>query len=238
VPTETLTKKDDEARAPSLPATVRTEQSELRAAARDYAKRVRRFKLNLVAWVLGAILLTALWVFTEWNANGAFERFAHEGNAGDWNPTLWALAVGVWGLVVGIMALRVYFERPVTAAEVDCAVEQLGPRLAARYAATTDEIRRFARRRLEGIRRLKFHVAAWVLGMVVITPLNALIEWQDNGSFERLSSNSQPGSWDPWVLQIGGIWALVIAGLALVVYVDRPKSPGRGNQLGRFRSNG
>ena len=96
---------------------------------------------------------------------------------------------------------------------------------------------RFAdsRRRLEGIRRLRFHVAAWVLGMVVIT-LNALIEWQDNGSFERLSSNSQPGSWDPWVLQIG-IWALVIAGLALVVYVDRPKSPGRGNHLGQFRSS-
>ena len=234
MPTEMPTKKDDEARAPSLPATVPPEQSELRAAARDYAKRVRRFKISLVAWVLGAILLTALWVFTEWNANGAFERFAHEGNAGDWNPTLWALAVGVWGLVVGIMALRVYFERPVTAAEVDCAVEQLGPR----YAATTDEIRRFARRRLEGIRRLKFHVAAWVLGMVVITPLNALIEWQDNGSLERLSSNSQPGSWDPWVLQVGGIWALVIAGLALVVYIDRPKPPGRGNHLGRFRSSG
>ena len=234
MPTEMPTKKDDEARAPSLPATVPPEQSELRAAARDYAKRVRRFKISLVAWVLGAILLTALWVFTEWNANGAFERFAHEGNAGDWNPTLWALAVGVWGLVGGIMALRVYFERPVTAAEVDCAVEQLGPR----YAATTDEIRRFARRRLEGIRRLKFHIAAWVLGMVVITPLNALIEWQDNGSLERLSSNSQPGSWDPWVLQVGGIWALVIAGLALVVYIDRPKPPGRGNHLGRFRSSG
>jgi hypothetical protein len=52
-------------------------------------------------------------------------------------------------------------------------------------------------------------------------PLNVLIEWQDNGGFERLSGNTQPGSWDPWVLEIGGIWALVIAPLALVVYVDR-----------------
>ena len=82
MPTEMLTKKDDEARAPSPTPTVRTEQSELRAAARGYAKRVRRFKINLVAWALGAILLTGLWVFAEWNANGAFERFAHEGNAG------------------------------------------------------------------------------------------------------------------------------------------------------------
>ncbi len=238
MPTEMLTKKDEDARAPSLPATERTEQSEFRAAARDYAKRVRRLKMNLVAWAAGATLVTALWVFTQWNANGAFERFAHEGNAGDWNPTLWALTVGVWGLVVGIIALRVHFERPVTATEVDGAVERLGPRLAAKYEATADEIRAFARRRLEGIRRLKFHVAAWALGMVVITPLNALIEWQDNGGFERLSSNSQPGSWDPWVLQIGGIWALVIAGLALAVYVDRPKSPGRGNHSRRLRSSG
>jgi hypothetical protein len=68
---------------------------------------------------------------------------------------------------------------------------------------------------------LKFHVVAWVLGMVVIAPLKALIERQDNGAFERLSTNSQPGSWDPWVVYVGGIWALVIAGLALVVYIDR-----------------
>jgi hypothetical protein len=204
----------------------------------DYARRVRHFRRSLVAWVIGAILLTALWVFAQWNANGAFERFAHEGNAGDWNPTLWALAVGVWGLVVGIMGLRVHFERPVTATEVDGAVERLGPRLAAKYAVTADELRRFARRRVEGIHRLKFHVAAWALGMLVIAPLNALIEWQDNGSFQRLSSDSQPGSWDPWVLVIGGIWALVIAALALVVFLDRPRSQRRANPLRRLGSSG
>jgi hypothetical protein len=238
VPEKTLTEKDHGPERSSIPATDSTEESEARAAARDYAKRVRRFKLNLFAWVAGAILLTGLWVLAEWSANGAFERFAHEGNAGDWNPTLWALAVGVWGLVVGIMGLRVHFERPVTATEVDSAVERLEPRLAAKYAATADEMRRFARRRLEGIRRLKFHVAAWALGMVVIAPLNALIEWQDNGSFQRLSSNSQPGSWDPWVLQIGGIWALVIAALAIVVYADRPRSQRRGSHLRRLNSSG
>jgi hypothetical protein len=135
------------------------------------------------------------------------------------------------------MALRVYFERPVTITEVDRIVRQLEPHYAAEHAATTDEVRRFVRRRLEGVRRLKFHVAAWVLGMVVITPLNTLIEWQDNGAFERLSRNSQPGSWDPWVLYIGGIWALVIAALALVVYVDRPKKSGRRNGVRRLRSS-
>jgi hypothetical protein len=85
---------------------------------------------------------------------------------------------------------------------------------------------------------LKFHVSAWALGMLVITPLNALIEWQDNGRFERLSSNSRPGSRDPWVLEIGGIWALVIAALAVVVYLDRPKPPGRGSHPRRPDSSG
>jgi hypothetical protein len=35
------------------------------------------------------------------------------------HPSTWALAVGICGLVVGIMALRVHFERPVTAPEIN-----------------------------------------------------------------------------------------------------------------------
>lgn len=66
------------------------------------------------------------------------------------------------------------------------------------------------------MQRLKFHVAAWLLGMVVPTPLWALVEWQDNGSFERWSNNSQPGDWDPWILVVGGIWAFAALGLFAV----------------------
>jgi hypothetical protein len=58
--------------------------------------------------------------------------------------------------------------------------------------------------------------------MIVLTPIWALIEWQDNGGFERWSDNSQPGSWEPWILYVGGIWALVIAVFAMHVYLDRP----------------
>jgi hypothetical protein len=46
------------------------------------------------------------------------------------------------------------------------------------------------------MQRLEFHIAAWLVGMVVLTPLRALIEWQDNGGFERWSDNSRPGDWD------------------------------------------
>jgi hypothetical protein len=167
---------------------------------------VHRLKVHAVAYGLGASLITALWVIAEWN--------------GDWNPTLWATVLGIWGFVVGIMALRVHFERPVTVRDVDLAVDELDSSLTTVY-----ERRSFAYRRIEGLRRLKFHAAAWVFGMAVIVPLNVLIEWQDNGGFERFSRDSQPGSWDPWVIYVGAIWALVVAILAIAVYVRRLRRP-------------
>jgi hypothetical protein len=176
------------------PRTARpTRPDERRMATRRYAARVRRLKLSVVAWGVWTILITTLWVAHEWHANGVFERFGHEGDPGQWNPTLWALGVGVPTLVVGIMALGVYFVRP-----------------------TTDP----AMLRTE---RLKFHVGAWLFGMVVLTPLWALVEWQDNGGFERWSNNSRPGDWDPWILIVGGVWALAVLGLFAVRQVlERP----------------
>lgn len=132
MPTELLTK--DEHRTSQTPAAtaVLMKKEELRAAAGRQVKRVRRLKINVAAWVLGTILFTTLWVLNQWQANGAFERFGHEGDTGQWNPTLWALGVGLWGLGVGIMALRVYFRRPAT--------ETVGrPRARADAAARDDE---------------------------------------------------------------------------------------------------
>lgn len=88
--------------------------------------------------------------------------------------------------------------------------------------APDDEVRAFARKRLEQLRRLKFHIAAFVLGMVVLTPVWALAEWQDNGGFKRWSDNSNPGDWEPWILYVALVWGLVVAIFALRVYFDRP----------------
>jgi hypothetical protein len=208
VRTEML-ENDDRIAAPGPAPTPPAYEEELRELARKHLERVRRLKINVAAWALGTTVLTTLWVQNQWQANGAFERFAHEGNPGDWNPTLWALGVGLWGVVVGIMALRVHFERP----------------------ATDAELQRFTRARLERVRRLKFHVAAWVLGMIVLTPLWALIEWQDNGGFERWSNNSRPGDWEPWILYIGGIWALVIAIFALRLRFSRRTTEGESDRV-------
>ncbi len=64
--------------------------------------------------------------------------------------------------------------------------------------------------------------------MAIITPLWALIEWQDNGGLERFSADGRPGSWEPWVLYAGGIWAGVIAIIAAGVLMGtrRAGAPG------------
>ena len=137
-------------------------------------------KLSAVVWGVWMILSTTLWVAHEWDVNGAFERFGHEGDPGHGTPRCGRSgsasprsSSGSW-----LWACTSCGRPPITV------------------------LRR---------QRLKFHVAAWLFGMVVLTPLWALIEWQDNGGFERWSSNGRPGDWDPLVdLIVGGVWALAI----------------------------
>jgi H+/Cl- antiporter ClcA len=88
---------------------------------------------------------------------------------------------------------------------------------------SADQDREWARHHLERVRRLKLHVAAFVVGMVVLTPVWALTQWQTSGGFERWSTDhSHPGDWEPWILYVALVWGLVVAIAALKVYVDRP----------------
>jgi hypothetical protein len=142
VPAKVLAKREHPAPETAPPTAVSIESEELRAAARRQIQRVRRLTINVAAWAFGTILFTTLWVLTEWQEHGALKSFGHEGEPGQWNPTLWALAVGIWGLVVGIMALRVHFERPATAAEVDRELERLR---SGGWPCLSDRCRRFDR---------------------------------------------------------------------------------------------
>jgi hypothetical protein len=233
VPAKTLARGEERRQTVSPPEGL-TEEG--RAAARQ-AKRVRRLKIHAVAWGVGTIAITGLWVLQQWQSNGAFEHFgSHSGNPGDWNPTLWALAVGIWGLIVGIKALRVHFERPPTEAEIDRELERGQAQMPTRNARAGAEDRRFAWARLERSGRLKFHIAAWALAMIVLTPLWALIEWQDNGGLEHSSGNGQPGDWEPWILYVAGFWALGVAIVALHAYFGPPASDALETQIRRLRS--
>jgi hypothetical protein len=122
VPTEMLTKNERTA-LQTAPATS-LQEDELRAWARKHVERVRRLKRDVAVFVLGMVSLTAVWVLVEWNDNGAFERFSGGNNPGDWEP--WILYVAlIWGFFVGLDALRVYFDRPTTEAEIDRQIERL-----------------------------------------------------------------------------------------------------------------
>jgi hypothetical protein len=238
MPTETLIKT---VRAPSRlpPRVAGLDPYGLRPALLRQARRVHRLKIKIVAFVLGTALIIGLWVIHEWQAHGQFQRFAHESNPGDWNPTLPALSIGIWGLWVGIAALRVHFERPPTTSQIDHEVERLEPLQFRRMTTQAERLaalRHLAREHLERVGRLRFHISAWLLGMIIGIPLSALIEWQDNGTFERIGTDSRPGSWDPWMLSVGAVWAAGIAVFAIWVHVNRPEKRIEANRV-RYRAS-
>ena len=125
MPTEMLTENE---RAVSQPLPDSTAPGdELREWARQHVQRVHRLKLHVAAYLLGMLVLTPVWVLVEWQDNGGFQRWSNDGNPGDWEP--WILYVAlIWGLVVGISALKVYFDRPTTEAEIDREVGRLRSR--------------------------------------------------------------------------------------------------------------
>ena len=127
MPAEMLTKNERTASV-SIPIST-SRDAELREWARQHLERVRRLKLHVAAFVLGMVVLTPVWVLVEWSDNGGFERFdfSDDGTRGDWEP--WILYVAlIWGLVVASRALKTYFDRPATDAEIDREVERLTTR--------------------------------------------------------------------------------------------------------------
>ncbi len=105
--------------------------------------------------------------------------------------------------------------------------------------APEDGLHRWARNHLERVRRLRLHVVAYVLGMVVLLPVWAFSEWKTAGGFERLSDNGQPGDWEPWILYVALIWGFVVAVEALRVYFDRPTTDAEiEREIRRLQSRG
>ncbi|HSE80503.1 MAG TPA: 2TM domain-containing protein [Gaiellaceae bacterium] len=84
------------------------------------------------------------------------------------------------------------------------------------------ELREWARKHVERVHRLKRDVAIFLLGMATLTGIWAVVEWQDNGAFERLSDNGNPGDWEPWILYVALVWGFFLVLDVLKVYFDRP----------------
>jgi H+/Cl- antiporter ClcA len=105
--------------------------------------------------------------------------------------------------------------------------------------APEDELRKWARQHVERVHRLKLHIAAFVLGIVVLTPVWLLVEWQDNGAFKHWSSNGNPGDWEPWIIYVALVWGLVVGIKVLQAYFDRPTTEAEVDRVvRRLRSPG
>ena len=94
MPTETLSKNERVVPEP-LPEIVpephemvrAREDESLRKIALKHLEEVRRFKLWASAYVLALLVLTPVWIATEYaSTDGWPERFSSQGNPGDWDP--------------------------------------------------------------------------------------------------------------------------------------------------------
>ena len=87
-----------------------------------------------------------------------------------------------------------------------------------------ETLRTLAVRHLERVRKFKLYLAVYVLSMLVLTPVWVITQYETaDGWPKHLSSRSRyPGDWDPWIIWVGLIGAVLVAISAYRAYVDRP----------------
>ncbi len=98
------------------------------------------------------------------------------------------------------------------------------------------KLRERARKRVERLRGVKKTIALFVVGMVVLTPVWLVVEWQSAGGFKRWSDGDKPGDWDPWILWIAVPWFLWVALVCLRAYFERDKEAEIEREIARLRS--
>ena len=66
-------------------------------------------------------------------------------------------------------------------------------------------LRELAVEHLENVRRFKRHLSVYLLGMLVLTPIWVITQYeQADGWLQHLSSRSRyAGDWDPWLIWVG-----------------------------------
>ena len=127
MPTETLTNNERVVSEQAPGITRLSEDDELRKFAVRHLENVRKFKIYLSIYVLSMLVLTPVWIVTQYeSADGWLEHLSSRSRyPGDWDPWLiWVALAG--GVLVAIAGLRAYyFDRPTTEADIDREVERL-----------------------------------------------------------------------------------------------------------------
>ena len=126
--TETV-KTDGRVSAEHVGEIAPTEDDRLRKLARRHLEQVRRFRRYLAGYVLAMVVLTPVWVVTQYQTADGWPKHLSSRSRypGDWDPWLiWAALVGA--VIVAIAGYRAYFDRGVTDEEIEREVERLKAR--------------------------------------------------------------------------------------------------------------
>lgn len=85
------------------------------------------------------------------------------------------------------------------------------------------DLRSLAIKQVERKRRLKLRAVAFALGMLVLVPAWAIVEYLDSGGWpERLSNNGNLGDWNPWIVWVALAWGFYVLITAVAVHFRRP----------------
>lgn len=106
--------------------------------------------------------------------------------------------------------------------------ERVTPELPPPVAETEeDALRKLARQHVEHVRKLRLYVFVYVLSMIVLTPVWIVTQYETSpGWLKHLSSRSRyPGDWDPWLIWVALVGAVLVAVAGYRVYSDRAETP-------------
>jgi NhaP-type Na+/H+ or K+/H+ antiporter len=96
-------------------------------------------------------------------------------------------------------------------------------------AETSEEatLRQLALRHVEHVRKFKLYVFVYIVSMLVLTPVWIVTQYETSPGWPRhLSSRSRyPGDWDPWLIWVALVGAVVVAVAGYRVYADRSDKP-------------
>lgn len=89
-----------------------------------------------------------------------------------------------------------------------------------------DALRTLAARHVEHVRKFRRHVGIYLLSMLVLTPVWIITQYQSaDGWPEHLSSRSRyAGDWDPWIIWVALVGAVLVAISGFRAYASRKNS--------------
>jgi hypothetical protein len=110
-----------------VPGTVRSREDDaLRELALRYRESVRKFKLYLSVYVVSLLVLTPVWIVTQYETQDGWLKHLSTRSRypGDWDPwIIWVALVGA--VIVAVAGIRASLDRPATVEELDREVERI-----------------------------------------------------------------------------------------------------------------